>query len=101
MPLKVTIDGSELYDYVRIDSDDITETKQVDRMFAASCNEAVEFLNTDFSTTDASGVVTEHEAPALVKEWLFDRTAQRYELRGMLPKADFNNIHTYRVHSFR
>ena len=105
MALKVTIDGDELYDYVRIDADDTTETKQVDRMFAASKNEAVKFLNTDFSVTvtnpDGTTTVIEVEAPEEVKEWLFERTAQRYELRGVLPKADFNNIHSYRVYSFR
>ena len=101
MPLKVTINGDELYDYVRIDAADTTETAQVDRMFNASKNEALLFLNTDFSTTDENGVVTEHEAPESVKDWLFDRVAQRYENRGTLPKADFTDIFSHRVISFK
>lgn len=101
MTLQITIDGDELYDYVRIDALEETETKQVDRMLAASKREAEEYLNTDFSTTDDQGVVTPHEAPEEVKDWVFDRVAHRYENRGTLGKPDFTSIQSHRVYSFR
>lgn len=101
MPLQITLDGTELYDFVRIDAMDETEKKQVDRMFAASKREAESFLNTDFSTVSEDGTITPQEAPEEVKDWTFYRTAQRYEFRESLPQPDMSSIQSYRVYSFR
>lgn len=103
MPLKITFDTSEIEDYLRIETG--TDTKIVATIKAAAMNEAETFLNTDFSTTvlneDGTTTITENEAPAIVKEWVLDRIAERYEHRGQRTKPDYGPLKPHRVIQFR
>jgi hypothetical protein len=63
--------------------------------------EAEMFLNTDFSTVDPEGKTIANEAPAAVKEWIFNRVAQKYENVGSFINPDFTAIHSHRVYPFR
>jgi hypothetical protein len=88
--LKITVTGNELYDFVRVDPG--TDDSAVSLALKTATEEAEKFLNTDFEGL---------EAPAGVKNWVFNRVAQLYDNRGTTIKPDFAFIHPWRSLPFR
>jgi hypothetical protein len=103
MALKITINGNELLDFVRVESG--FDDSGVNSLLDAAKVEAEQFLNTDFHTeaTDDEGVVTitEVEAPATVKTWVFNRVAQLYDNRGNAVTVDYTLLKPHRIYPFR
>jgi hypothetical protein len=94
MPLQVTFTGTQIADYLRIDP--TQEAGTIDMLKDSAIDEAEQFLNTDFSI---DGVPK--EAPAMVKEWILNRIAQKFENRGQPVKPDYSTLSKYRVPMFR
>jgi uncharacterized protein YwlG (UPF0340 family) len=63
--------------------------------------EAEMFLNTDFSTADINGQTVANEAPADVREWIFNRVAQKYENVGSFTNPDYTALQPHRVYPMR
>jgi hypothetical protein len=103
MPLKIVLEGNELLTYCKMEPgfDDGT----INTMFESAKVEAEMFLNTDFSTVvtndDGSITTTPQDAPASVKDWVFNRVAQKYENIGSFSNPDFTLLQPYRVYPFR
>lgn len=103
MPLQITLQPNELLTYLKMDPgfDDGT----INTMLESAKIEAEMFLNTDFSTTvineDGTTTITPAEAPVPVKEWVFNRVAQKYENVGTWVKPDFIMIQPHKIYSFR
>jgi hypothetical protein len=103
MALQITITGNELNDYLRVDpgNDGVTITM----LLETAKNEALQFLNTDFSTTvvneDGTTTTTENESPIEVKTWVFNRVAELYENRGVRITPNFDMIQPLRVYPFK
>ena len=94
MPLQVTFTGTQIADYLRIDPTQEAGTIQI--LQAAAMDEAEQFLNTDFSI---DGVAK--EAPAMVKEWILNRIAEKFENRGQPVKPDYSTLKKYRIPMFK
>lgn len=103
MTLQITFTGTEIADYLRVDP--TQETATINILKASAMNEAEQFLNTDFSTSvtnpDGTITITPNEAPALVKEWVLNRIAEKFENRGKPVKPDYSTLKNYRKFSFK
>lgn len=115
MPLKITITGNELEEFIRVDPGN--DANVISMLLEMAKNEAEMFLNTDFSETvtneDGSITTKEIESPAPVKAWVFNRVAQLYENRGFSKETgretrfvsaqgiDYTFIQPYRVYPFK
>jgi hypothetical protein len=103
MPLKIALESNELLSFLKMDPgfDDNT----INTMFDSAKLEAEMFLNTDFSTVvtndDGTTTITPNDAPATVKEWIFNRVAQKYENVGSFVNPDYSALQPYRVYPFR
>jgi hypothetical protein len=103
MPLQITLKPYELLTYLKMDPgfDDGT----INTMYETAKLEAEQFLNTDFSTSvtneDGSITITPNEAPILVKDWIFNRVAQKYENAGNFIRPNFVALQPYRVYPMR
>lgn len=100
MPLKITFDGDELNEFVRVDIG--IDARTLENMKAAAMSEAETFLNTDFSVIvinpDGTTTTTAQEAPPAVKDWVLNRIAEKYENRGKSPamKPDYASLKGFR-----
>jgi hypothetical protein len=103
MPLRVTLEPGELFDFLKIEQN--FDDRTINNMFDSAKLEAEMFVNTDFSTTvineDGTETITLNEAPADVKEWIFNRVAEKYENRGSFKNPNFTQLQPYRVYPFR
>lgn len=102
MPLLITFQANEIAEYLRLDTGQ--EVGTVNTLKAAALEEAYTFLNTDFSTIDVNElgveIINPVEAPAVVKEWVLNRIAQKFENRGTPVKPDYSTLRQYRVLNF-
>lgn len=94
MTLQVTFTGTEIADYLRVDP--TQESGTINILKVSAMDEAEQFLNTDFSI---DGV--DKEAPAIVKEWVLNRIAEKFENRGKPTKPDYSTLKNYRKTSFK